>query len=142
MNRIRLFCFPYAGGSSEIFLRWKKYLDQNIELNPIELSGRGHRCNELFYDDFESVIEDVYKIIKYSLSDVPYAFLGHSMGSLIAYELCYKLIEFGDEPPIHIFFRKKCTQYQKGRKDGLFIIGYRIAKKVKRTWRYPGGSIQ
>ena len=38
---LRLFCFPYAGGSSLIFHTWASSLPKNIEICPVELPGRG-----------------------------------------------------------------------------------------------------
>jgi hypothetical protein len=40
---IKLFCFPYAGGSATIFNKWRSYfnVDSDIELVPLELSRRG-----------------------------------------------------------------------------------------------------
>ncbi len=38
-----LFCLPYAGGSEVIYYKWKKYLNPSIQLEAIELKGRGKR---------------------------------------------------------------------------------------------------
>ncbi len=46
MSNTKLFCVPFAGGSAANFTAWKKYLHDSIELNPVELSGRGKRLNE------------------------------------------------------------------------------------------------
>ena len=43
MEKINLFCLPYAGSSASVFFKWKKYLDEDIMLYPIELAGRGKR---------------------------------------------------------------------------------------------------
>ena len=63
MTKIKLFCFPHAGGSSVIFNKWKQYLDPSMELRPIELSGSGKRINEPLYNNVSDLIEDVYKTI-------------------------------------------------------------------------------
>jgi len=56
MNKINLFCFPYAGGSVSVFNRWRLYLPPSIELKPVELAGRGRRMREpLLKNDFQLV---------------------------------------------------------------------------------------
>ncbi|MGB9120037.1 MAG: thioesterase domain-containing protein, partial [Candidatus Angelobacter sp.] len=44
--RLRLFCFPYAGGSEAIFRTWQQNLPETIEVLPIQLPGRGARLKE------------------------------------------------------------------------------------------------
>lgn len=103
MRELNLFCLPYAGGSTAIYFHWKKILDSKISLVPIELSGRGSRIQSSLYDNMESTIEDLYEIIKSRIDDKPYAIFGHSLGSLIGYELTKKLINTGHKSPIHMF---------------------------------------
>ncbi|WP_218011789.1 thioesterase II family protein [Bacillus cereus] len=102
MNNIALFCLPYAGGSERIYANWQKYLDSSIELHAIELSGRGKRFNEPLYSSLDEAIEDIYSQIKPYLYK-PFIFFGHSMGSLLAYELAYKVKQLNGVNPLHIF---------------------------------------
>ncbi|MFP7226339.1 thioesterase domain-containing protein [Priestia filamentosa] len=103
MNKITLFCFPYAGGSGSIFHEWKKPLSANFDLKPIHYAGRGKRFNEPFYNNMNEAVTDICKLISSQLDDNDYIFFGHSMGGLIAYEVCRKLIENGYKPPLHMF---------------------------------------
>ncbi|EKN41441.1 linear gramicidin dehydrogenase LgrE [Clostridium botulinum CFSAN001627] len=82
----------------------KKYLNPSIELSPIELKGRGKRYNEIFYETIDEAVEDILKNIKDRIIDNDYAIYGHSMGSLLAYELYYKIKKQKLRKPIHIFF--------------------------------------
>lgn len=99
-----LFCLPYAGGSEAIYYKWKKFLDPSIELVPLALKGRGKRFGEDFYGNLEEAVEDIFENIKDRIVDEDYAIYGHSMGSLLAYELYYKISEQNFRKPIHIFF--------------------------------------
>ncbi|EJV87808.1 thioesterase II family protein [Bacillus cereus] len=99
-----LFCLPYAGGSKSIYRNWKKHLKDSITLFPIELKGHGTRYAESFYENIEEAIEDVYTLIKDKIDMENYAILGHSMGSLLAYELYYKIDQMNKKKPKHIFF--------------------------------------
>jgi len=104
MNKIKLFCFPFAGGSAAAFNPFKTQLDPSIQLQPIELAGRGRRIREPLYNSISEIVEDMFKIIRPELSPGPYAFFGHSMGSVVAFELTYKIRQEGLPEPVHIFF--------------------------------------
>lgn len=104
MRRIKLFCFPYAGGSAMVYSNWKDYLDRSILVYPVELAGRGRRIPEPFYNSMDEAADDVIRMIKYDLADAPYAFFGHSMGTGIAYHVAQKLRTKVYPQPIHLFF--------------------------------------
>ena len=98
-----LFCLPYAGGSEAMYYSWKKYLDPAIELVPVALKGRGTRLNENLYNSIEEAISDVYFNVKDKINN-DYAIFGHSMGSMLAFELYYRICEEGLRKPCYIFF--------------------------------------
>ncbi len=103
MKKIQLFCIPHAGGSCAIYYPFKRYIKENIELCPIELAGRGQRFNEDLYEDIQEAIEDVYKQVKENIKG-EFAFYGHSMGGIIAFEVMHKLLERDDLLAVHGFF--------------------------------------
>ena len=92
MKKIKLICIPCAGGMSYTYLKWMRYLDPLIKLVPIELSGRGSRNDSPLYRNFNEAIDDVFNEVEPYLNG-DYAIFGHSMGSNIAYELYYKIVE-------------------------------------------------
>ncbi|MBJ8054124.1 thioesterase [Bacillus cereus] len=91
MKKTKLFCFPHAGGSAFSYSKWKNYFNPHIEVVPIELAGRGYRIEESLYQSMEEAVNDVYNSIVKQLDNSPYILYGHSMGSLIAYELARKI---------------------------------------------------
>ncbi len=103
MGKIRLFCLPYAGGSASVFNKWRTYLDSRIELVPLELAGRGRRMNQPFYGSVHEAADDIYSSISQSLDGCPYAFYGHSMGTVIVYEVCRRIVQNGRTSPCHVF---------------------------------------
>lgn len=103
MSKLVLFCFPYAGGSESIYNKWRNYLHPNIELQPIYYAGRGRRFQEGCYHDMDDVTNDIFENINRYIYKSNYSFFGHSMGGLIAYELCKKMVREGFLPPTHIF---------------------------------------
>ena len=44
--RIRLFCFPHAGGGTSAFRMWSEGLPSTVEVCPIQLPGREGRISE------------------------------------------------------------------------------------------------
>jgi medium-chain acyl-[acyl-carrier-protein] hydrolase len=95
---MRLFCFPYAGGSPLIFCKWPQALPENIEVCPVQLPGRGMRLSEPPFTKLENLLESLVPALRPFL-DKPFAFLGHSMGGLISFELARALrLSSGLEP--------------------------------------------
>jgi Predicted thioesterase involved in non-ribosomal peptide biosynthesis len=114
MSKIKLFCIPYSGASAAVYSSWKKYLSPEIELCPIELSAHGRRINEPTYEDVPHAVKDVaLQILRQLKKDEPYAILGHSMGSLLAFEVYHTLVAVGVHEPVHMFFSgRKAPQDQ------------------------------
>lgn len=98
----RLFCFPYAGGSASAFHAWAEQLPATIELWAIQLAGRENRWQEPAYTNMDALLPDLAHALQPAL-DRPYAFFGHSLGALLAYELARLLRRQGDGLPTHLF---------------------------------------
>lgn len=103
-KKIKLFCLPYAGGSANIYQKWRLGLAKNIELCPIELAGRGSRIADNYYVNLDEAVNDIYNQIADDISKFDYAIFGHSMGALLAYELIQKIMTLGLRKPVHVFF--------------------------------------
>ncbi len=102
---MKLFCLPYAGGSESAFYSWKGHMQPDIEICPIQLKGRGRRFNEPCYESLEEAVQDIFEQVQAERKGDDYALFGHSMGSLLAYELYYQMSGAGAEKPVHIFSR-------------------------------------
>lgn len=88
--RLRLFCFPYAGGSASIFRLFAEQLPVEIEVCPVQLPGRESRFMEKPFSHIEQLIIELHAALLPYL-DMPYAFFGHSMGALVSFELARSL---------------------------------------------------
>lgn len=88
--RVRLFCFPYGGGGASIFRAWSGHLPQDIEVCPVQLPGREDRLLERPFSNLPSLLGALIPALLPYL-DMPYALFGHSMGSLISFELARSL---------------------------------------------------
>lgn len=83
--KLRLFCFPHVGASSAVYRNFLPFLDERVELCALELPGRGRRFGEKLFTNLKDLVFAMQVEIQ-AQQDMPYAFLGHSMGSLIAFE--------------------------------------------------------
>jgi medium-chain acyl-[acyl-carrier-protein] hydrolase len=101
-SRLRLFCFPYAGGGSTIFRNWPRQLPPYVEVVTALLPGREGRFREPPLDSVERVIDAVTPNILPWL-DRPFAFFGHSMGALLSFELARRLRRDHALEPEHLF---------------------------------------
>ena len=119
---VRLFCFPFAGGSAHTFRHWQKILPEEIDLCLVHLPGRRHLIRERPFARLNSLVDAIAQAIVPEVFR-PFAFYGHSMGALIAYELARTLrARYGCEP----------TQ--------LFLSGHRAAQLPhfgRRTYDLP-----
>ncbi|NEP83877.1 MAG: thioesterase, partial [Okeania sp. SIO3B3] len=98
----RLFCFHPWGSSASMYQQWSDALPPEIEVLPIQLPGRQRRLQEKPFTDFANLIEVLADFLSPYL-DKPFAFFGHSMGGVIAFELAYFLGEKYNLKPIQLF---------------------------------------
>ncbi|XP_067657009.1 S-acyl fatty acid synthase thioesterase, medium chain-like [Haliotis asinina] len=97
--RVRLICLPWGGGGSIFYAGWGRLMSENIEVVGVTLPGREARIDEKCCDDLEEIITDIINVMKSRYMDKPFILFGHSMGSLLAYELACRLkSQTGQEP--------------------------------------------
>ncbi len=122
-KNIRIIALPFAGGSSYSFADLEHYIPEHYHWKTLELAGRGSRMNERSLTSIEAITADLFQRVVPLISDTPYMFYGHSMGTLIGYELTKQLIKKGYQLPLCLFFtshgapsferEKKITHYDK-----------------------------
>lgn len=100
--RLRLFCFPYAGGGASLFRPWADALLPEVEVCPIQFPGREHRLAEPAYTRMDALVQALAEAI-YPYLDRPFAFFGHSMGGLICFELARQLRRMYDRHPVRLY---------------------------------------
>jgi medium-chain acyl-[acyl-carrier-protein] hydrolase len=97
-GRLRLFCFPYAGAGTPVFSSWTDELPAWVQVCPVQYPGRGPRMRE---PAFRTIAPLVHAMLAGMADcfDRPFAFFGHSMGALVAFELTHVLRDrFGVQP--------------------------------------------
>ncbi len=88
--RLRLFCFPYAGGGTTEYKTWAESLPNDVQLVPVRLPGRETRLHEKPIEDMHHLVLALADVIP-PYTETRFAFFGHSMGAGIAFELAREL---------------------------------------------------
>ncbi len=101
-TRLRLFCFPFAGGGAQFFYPWAELLNADIDVCPIMLPGREKMIRSQPYGDMQQLVPVLTEHLQTAM-DIPFVFFGHSMGALIAYNVACYLAHRGKTLPLHIF---------------------------------------
>ncbi|MCG7563251.1 MULTISPECIES: alpha/beta fold hydrolase [Pseudoalteromonas] len=103
---LRLYAFPFAGGDVSAFYHWRNRLPEHIELVCVQLPGRGKRATEQIADSFDAYLAPLSQLIEQQ--NMPFAFVGYSMGALLAYAVIGHLAENGMALPQHFFALACC----------------------------------
>ena len=99
--RLRVICFPSAGGGGVEFLKYQRHLPEGVAICPALLPGRERRLAEPALESMAPLIAGLADGLRPAL-DRPFAFLGHSMGSWVAFELTRELRRRGGPQPVHL----------------------------------------
>ncbi|MGC9540859.1 thioesterase II family protein [Streptomyces sp. UG1] len=92
--KIRLVCFPHAGGAANSFHAWTSLTPPEVEVVSVQYPGRQDRLSEPCAATMEELADAVTNALLHELSgDLPLALFGHSMGSSVAYEVARRLEE-------------------------------------------------
>lgn len=90
LSCIRLFAFPYGGAGASCYRTWQSGLPPHIELCPVQYPGREARYNTPSLTRVEDLVRD-FLAQDLTLHKGPFAFFGHSLGALVAFETVREL---------------------------------------------------
>ena len=96
-GRIRVLCFPHAGGGASAFAAWQTRFPRGIEICPVQYPGRETRRGEPLCGDMADLVQALADDLE-GLWREPCAFLGHSFGALVAFELARAILRQGHQP--------------------------------------------
>lgn len=97
---MQLITIHFAGGNKFSMNGLKKQLPSHIHVINVEYPGR---------TNLENLTTDIYVIVEQLFAEIvrytarPYALLGHSMGTTVAYLLTKKILLQQLNPPVHLF---------------------------------------
>ncbi|MFG2551875.1 thioesterase II family protein [Streptomyces sp. NPDC048581] len=89
--KIRLVCFPHAGGAAVSFRAWATLTPPEIEVMSVQYPGRQDRLRDPCPTTMEELADAITTALQHEADDLPLAFFGHSMGSSVAYEVARRL---------------------------------------------------
>lgn len=99
---LRLFCFPYAGGTAEVYRRWQRWFPQHVDICLVQMPGRGRRINERPFTRIIPLVNAIADRMGDQITG-PFALYGHSMGALVSFELARELSRRHGIGPQHLF---------------------------------------
>ncbi|MFC8568415.1 thioesterase II family protein [Streptomyces sp. NPDC057245] len=99
--RLRLVCFPHAGGAASSFRPWQRLMPDEVEHVTVQYPGREDRFADGPVDSMDVLVRDVVDALQ-PLLDRPFALFGHSMGSAVAYEVAQELRRRGLGVPVRL----------------------------------------
>ncbi|NJL82842.1 MAG: thioesterase [Chloroflexaceae bacterium] len=99
--KLRLFCFPCAGGLPGIYGPWVKQLPATVELCALQLPGRGRRTQEASITQLPELLAQLVPAIA-DYAPLPFAFLGHSFGGILGFEVAHELRRQFSLSPEHL----------------------------------------
>lgn len=95
---LRLFCFSHAGGGAAAYRLWPRLLGPSIDICAVQLPGRANRLRERPLESMSALVEELREELL-PLLDMPFACFGHSMGAIVAAEVCRSLASHGHPVP-------------------------------------------
>lgn len=96
--RLRLICFPHAGGTASFFRSWAPLVPAGVELMAVRYPGREDRLLEPFAETMRDLVAPLTTACR-GLLGRPAVFFGHSMGASVAYEVALRLRAQGIAAP-------------------------------------------
>jgi pyochelin biosynthetic protein PchC len=88
--RLRLVCFPHAGGSASAYRSWPELLPDDLDVLAVQYPGRQDRLREPCMTSIDHLAEAIADALVPFL-DRPLALFGHSMGASVAHEVALRL---------------------------------------------------
>lgn len=110
-GRLNLICFPYAGGTSAIFMRWRLSLPDWVNICPIVFPGRESLLEKPMEKDFTTLANRIAKALLPQLRNLNFALYGHSMGAWFAHDLALRACQKGVSPRLLLVSGQRAPQF-------------------------------
>jgi medium-chain acyl-[acyl-carrier-protein] hydrolase len=119
--RMRMFCFPYAGGGASIFRGWAASLPADVEVCPVQFPGRESRLREQPFTRSEAMVAATADALQ-PVFDLPFVFFGHSMGAAVGFELTRELRRRGWPQPLQLFVSGRRAPHLPPREEPIYAL--------------------
>ncbi|TQF02620.1 thioesterase [Kitasatospora acidiphila] len=97
--RVRLLCLPGAGAAAAMYRGWSERLPSSVEVCAVQLPGRGSRLREQPYTAMDPLIDALAGAVLAEPA-LPTVVFGHSLGSVIGFELADRLRDSAAHAPV------------------------------------------
>ena len=111
--KMRLFVFHHSGGSHLAYRGWSSGFPAHWDVQIPDAPGRGPRDRRPALGDAGALLDHFLHELDTRLTG-HYAFFGHSMGGLVAYELTRRLLDTGRTPPLWLGISARGTLHPDG----------------------------
>jgi surfactin synthase thioesterase subunit len=102
-SQFRLICFPHAGGSASYYYPLSDALSPDMETLAIQYPGRQDRRAEGCITNLAELADRTYAALRDWQDGRPTVFFGHSMGSIMAFEVARRFQDDAGTPPAWLF---------------------------------------
>ncbi len=119
-SKPRLFCFPYAGAGASVYREWSAALASVAQVVPVQLPGREERAAQPPFRKIRELaarLADAFESVDPAL----FAFFGHSMGALAAFEVARELRRRGRPQPQRLIL-SACAAPEAGRRGEIHLL--------------------
>lgn len=97
-----VFLLPFAGGNKYVYRELQRHASDGVSLITLEYPGRGGRSCEEATKDLNSLSTDILQQIARFDPTPEYVIYGHSMGALIGWQVCRKIMRTEIQPPVRL----------------------------------------
>ena len=104
------------------FRPWAGLFPAEIELCPVQLPGREDRFREPPYRDAASIAAALARVLYPYQVSRPFAFFGHSMGAIVAFELAHHLDRQYGIKPAHLFVSGRNAPHVLDPRPPIFLL--------------------
>jgi surfactin synthase thioesterase subunit len=101
-HRTEVVCFPHAGGAASLYRPLAGLLDAELPVTAIQYPGRHDHRREPLITTIAGLADGVYRALDPARRG-PMAFLGHSMGAVVAFEVAQRMEHELGEGPVVLF---------------------------------------
>ncbi|MFE2219469.1 thioesterase II family protein [Streptomyces canus] len=102
-SEFRLFCFPHAGGSASYYYALSEALAPDLDMLAIQYPGRQDRRAEGCIVSLAELADRTYAALRQAEDGRPAVFFGHSMGSIVAFEVARRYQDDTGAAPAWLF---------------------------------------